>query len=124
MALTLRLLPQILAICTLPPEADPPMTDTDFYSITRTPNELSLVLPETGIPPGTTCESGWRCFYVEGVLPFDAVGVLADLTAPLAAADISIFSVSSYKTDYLLVRQVDLKKACVTLTDAGYSILK
>ena len=124
MSLTLRLLPQILAICTLPPEADPPMTDTDFYSITRTPDELSLVLPETDIPPGATCESGWRCFYVDGSLSLDAVDILADLTAPLAAAEISIFSVSSYKTDYLLVRQVDLKKACVTLTDAGYSILK
>ncbi len=124
MPLTLRLLPQILAICTLPPEADPPMTDTDFYSITRTPDELSLVLPETDIPPGATCEAGWRCFYVDGSLPFDAVGILAGLTAPLAAADISIFSVSSYKTDYLLVRQDDLEKACVTLTDAGYSILK
>ena len=92
MPLTLRLLPQILAICTLPPEADPPMTDTDFYSITRTPDELSLVLPETDIPPGATCESGWRCFYVDGSLSLD---ILADLTAPLAAAEISIFSVSS-----------------------------
>ena len=122
MPLTLRLFPQVLAICTLPPETDLPMTDTDFYSITRTPDELSLVLPETDIPPGATSESGWRCFYVEGSLPFDAVGILAGLSAPLAAADISIFSVSSYKTDYLLVRQNDLEKACVTLIYAGYSI--
>jgi hypothetical protein len=93
--LALGIFLQVLAICALPSETD--------------------------IPPGATSESGWRCFYVEGPLPFDAVGILAGLTAPLAAA-ISIFSVFSYKTDYLLVRLNDLEKACVNLIYAGYSI--
>ena len=124
MQLSLRLFSTPLAVCTLPPDAITLTPNTDFYSITRTPDELSLVLPEANVPPGATAEAGWRCFYVEGPLPFDAVGILAGLTAPLAAADISIFSISTYKTDYLLVRQDDLEKACKTLTDAGYSIIK
>lgn len=124
MPLTLHLLPQTLAICTFPPNTIPPTPNTDFYSITRTPDELSLVLPTTDIPPGATAELDWRCLYIKSPLPFDAIGILAALTAPLAAANISIFSLSTYKTDYILVRQEDLEQTCQTLNDAGYSILK
>ena len=112
-----------LAVCTLPPDAAIPALDTDFYSLTRTPDELSLVVPESLAPSDATIEPGWRCLQVQGPLPFNIVGVLAGLTAPLAAAGISIFSLSTYQTDYLLIQQDDIERACHTLSDAGYTII-
>lgn len=123
MPLTLQLLPQTFALCTLPPDATIPALDTDFYSLTHTPDELSLVVPESLAPSDATIEPGWRCLQVQGPLPFDMVGVLAGLTAPLATANISIFSLSTYQTDFLLIRQNDIDRACQTLSDAGHSIL-
>src|SRR3954471_11539066 len=74
-----------------------------FVSITRTPDELSIVCPEEAVPPDTTVEDGFRALKLPGPIPFSETGVLAGLAGPLAAAGISIFAVSTYDTDYVLV---------------------
>jgi hypothetical protein len=80
-------------------------------SITRTRDELSIVCPEDAVPPDTRVETGWRALVVPGPIPFEQTGVLASIAVPLAAAGISIFAVSTYDTDYVLVREGDVERA-------------
>jgi hypothetical protein len=115
----LRLLetPWRLAICRFAPDAPLPAwvlhASAEFWSITRTPHELSVVCAEDDLPPSVEdkVERDWRAFEVMGPLPFDLPGVVSGLTAPLAAAAIPVFVVSTYDTDYLLVKAVDVVKA-------------
>ena len=101
------------------PEVD---TGPAFLSVTRTEDELSVVSRAENIPSGATTELGWRCLKVRGPLPFDMTGVLAALSAPLAGAGIPIFVVSTYDTDYLLVKSTDLDRTCKTLRNEGHAI--
>jgi hypothetical protein len=87
-----------------------------------TPDELSLVVPEAFAPDGAAIEAGWRALRVAGTLDFSLTGVLASLAAPLAQAGVSIFAVSTYDTDYLLVRESGLAAALVALRGAGHTI--
>ena len=93
-----------------------------FLSITRTDDELSVVSSSSVVPAGVTAETGWRCLRVEGPLPFELTGVLAALSAPLARAKIPIFVVSTFDTDYLLVRAPDLERVCDALHEEGHSV--
>jgi hypothetical protein len=88
-------------------------TSAEFWSITRTPRELSVVCSEDDLPPSVeeNVERDWRAFEVVGPLPFSLTGVVSSLTAPLAAAGIPVFVVSTYDTDYLLVKAVDFVSA-------------
>jgi hypothetical protein len=96
--------------------------DQSFFSITRTPDELSIVCPEESAPEGELCEKGWRCLKVQGPLDFSMTGVMASLAMPLAEAGISIFSVSTFDTDYLLVKERDVERAIDALIKAGHSV--
>jgi hypothetical protein len=98
------------------PEVDP----SSFLSVTRTEGELSIVSSATEVPRGARAEAGWRCLQVEGPLPFELTGVLATLSAPLAEAEVPIFVISTYDTDYLLVKSGDLDRACTTLANQGH----
>lgn len=122
--LTLTVLSDSLAVCRL--GADDPVPAwalaSRFFSITHTTDELSIVCPEEAVPEGVRCERGWRCLRVAGVLPFSDVGILASLTGPLATAGVSVFAVSTFDTDYLLVKAGDLARACEALRNAGHSI--
>ena len=105
--------------------ADDPLPSLErgnFLSMTRTNDELSIVSPSTDVPSGSQVEDGWRCLRVEGPLAFEMTGVLAELSAPLARAEIPIFVVSTYDTDYLLVKLTDLERASVTLRGAGFVV--
>ena len=105
--------------------ADAPLPAADpgcFLSLTRTEDELSIVALSTEVPADAITESGWRCLKVEGPLPFDMTGVLAALSTPLADAGISIFVISTYDTDYLLVKSADLERSCRVLRDAGHTV--
>jgi len=93
-----------------------------FLSMTRTDDELSIVSSSTDVPPGVNAEMGWRCLRVEGPLAFDLTGIVADLSAPLARAEIPIFVVSTYDTDYLLVKAADLERACSALREEGHTV--
>lgn len=122
--LTLSILPESLAICRLDKDAGIPdwALGARFVSITRTSEELSVVCPQSQVPEDVTQDAGWRCLKVEGPLDLSGTGVLASLTAPLAQERISIFAVSTYDTDYLLVKQRDLEKAVRVLSQNGYQI--
>jgi uncharacterized protein len=75
-----------------------------FCTVTRTPEELSLLVEAAAVPHGLEMESGWRGLKLEGPFPFDAVGILAGILNPLAAAGISILAVSTFDTDYVFVK--------------------
>lgn len=120
---TLHVLSGELAICRLVPDADLPNWATgEILSMTRTSQELSIVCSQDRVPDHVQCESGWRCFQVAGPLDFEMVGVIAGLTGTLAAQNISVFVVSTFDTDYLMVRQTDLEAAIASLSAAGHQI--
>lgn len=112
-SLRLTLLPEIFAVARLDPAAARPawLDEASLFSITRTPAELSILCPEPLIPTGVVAEKGFRCFRVEGPLAFSEVGILASLAGPLAEAGVSIFVISTFDTDYLLVPADDLSLA-------------
>jgi hypothetical protein len=120
--LTLSLLPDNYSICRLEPAADiPPWALAgNFFSITRTEEELSLVCSQEVVPDGVLCEKGWRCIMVVGPLDFSLTGILASLTASLAEVGISVFAISTFDTDYLLVKADNLKRAVLKLQEAGH----
>ena len=125
MPLTLRQMPYRLGVCRM--ESTEPIPewigDGAFVSITRTADEISIVCDESRIPPDITAEKNWRCLSVEGPLPFEAVGVLASLATPLAERGISIFVISTYDTDHILVKDDDLERAIDALTACGHTVL-
>jgi hypothetical protein len=121
---SLRVLPGRLAVCKLAPHADIPdwARFGDLISITRTAAELSIVCAQPLVPKEVKAERDWRAFEVIGPLDFNLVGILAALASTLAEAGISIFALSTYDTDYLLVREVELERAASALVEAGHSL--
>src|SRR5438105_6081950 len=91
-------------------------------SSTRTVEELSVVCQQEMVPSGTQAEVGWRCLRVAGAMPFTLVGVLASLTGPVAAAGVGVFAVSTFDTDYLLVKEAEFPAAVAALRGAGHSV--
>jgi uncharacterized protein len=116
----------LLAICRFPPEAAVPawadQVVQPLVSITRTADELSVVLPQAAVPASVPAEPGWRALSVRGPLPFHLTGILASLAAPLAAAGVPIFALSTHDTDWLLVAQDRVGDACAALDAAGHRI--
>lgn len=123
--LALLLSQESLAICRLPADATvPPWAfEGDFVSITRTSEELAIVCLDGTVPASVRRERPWRRLSVRGPLEFSLVGVLASIAAPLAQAGISLFVVSTFDTDHVLVKQSDLERACAALRDAGHTII-
>jgi hypothetical protein len=113
-----------LAICQLPPDREVPpwALGGPFCSVTRTPTEVSVVCLESQVPEGVRLATGWRCLAVEGPLPFELTGALASLATPLARAGVSLFSISTFDTDYLLVREPDVRKAVDALQSHGHRV--
>lgn len=124
MKLSLSVLPLSLSICRLQADAAFPswIQGLPFWSITRTAGEMSLVLPDEAVPTGWKSESGWRALKVDGPLDFSLTGVLSSIATPLAAAGISLFSLSTFDTDYILVKNSQLQPALRTLEDNGFEI--
>lgn len=118
---TLKLLERSFGICKLPAATTIPAWACDgFFSATSTESELSIVCEECQIPDNIERESDWRCLKVVGQLSFDLVGVVAKLTSCLAVANISVFVISTYNTDYCLVKEEYLDLAVETLKQSGY----
>ena len=109
----LTLLPEKFAMVKLSPTGKIPTWATrgNFFSLTRTLDELSIVTLEEYLPQTVAANKGWRAFQVQGPIDFSEVGVLNSLTAPLAKAGISIFAISTYDTDYVLVKEENLMRA-------------
>ena len=123
--LTLSILPESLGICHLDEKSPVPawaIGNISFSSITKTKDELSIVCPQDKIPAGVLAEKNWRAFKIGGPLDLSLTGIVASLSAPLAKAKISIFYISTYQTDYLLVEDKNFKKAKKILS--GFCFLK
>lgn len=122
--LTLTVLHDRFAVCRLPPDAPVPRPPgaCGLFSVTITGKELSVVLPEWAAQEDWQAETGWRALEVAGPLDFSLVGVMASLSAPLAEAGISLFAVSTYDTDYVLVREDGLEAAKLALAAAGHTV--
>lgn len=124
--LSLRLLPGEYAVCRLPPHETVPSdmwSPGDVVSVTRTPRETSVVCREDRAPSGGRIEPGWRVLEVAGPLDFELTGILASLTVPLAEAGVSVFALSTYDTDYLLVRSSSVERGADALRAAGHEVI-
>jgi len=123
-SLHLTLLDGEFAVHRLPPEAEipPQALSGAFYALTRTADELSLVCPAGISVPGSRREGGWSALKVAGPLDFSLTGVLAGLSGALAAAGVSVFALSTFDTDFLLVKAADLPRAVTALRAAGYTV--
>jgi len=117
----LHLLPGSLAVARLSPEAELPgwAREGVLWASVRTREELSIVCEERFVPPEVRAERGWRAFQVEGPLDFSMLGVLAFIAGVLAEAGVSIFTLSTYDTDYILVKGAALERALAALQGAG-----
>jgi uncharacterized protein len=123
-ALVLSPLPGRWAVCRLHAEAAVPAwaEGGSFFSATRTREELSIVCEEAAVPEGVKAERGWAALRLHGPIPFATTGVLASLAAPLAAAGISLFALSTFDTDYLLVKAESLAAAVSALRKSGFEV--
>jgi hypothetical protein len=121
----LSLLPERLAVCWVPPESEYPqwVMGEGLLSITRTADELSVICEEKFVPEDVISEHGWRALKIQGPLNFSLVGVLAPIAKILADNGVSIFSISTYETDYILVKEGTLENVIGVLRQSGYEIL-
>jgi hypothetical protein len=122
--LALIVLPGRFAVCRLPAAADIPTwaIGAEFCSVTRTSDELSIVCIEGAAPDDIPCERGWRCLRIAGTMGFTLTGVLSSLVAPLAAAEIGVFAISTFDTDYLLIPDKHFERALEVLHRAGHGV--
>lgn len=120
----LDVLPQELAVSRLQADAVLPQwaTSGSFHSIVRTSDELCIVCPDALVPESVPTQRGWRCLRVRGPLAFELTGILASLAVPLAQAEVSIFAISTYDTDYILVRREQLARAIAALRAARHEV--
>lgn len=93
-----------------------------FASVTRTSAELSIVAPAAAVPAGVRAEGGWTVLRLQGPFAFDQTGILASFAAPLAEAGIGIFALSTFDTDYVLVRTAQRTGALAALRAAGHRL--
>jgi hypothetical protein len=113
-----------LAVCRFASNAAIPAWALDdggeFSSIVRTADELSIVCAEARVPNGVLAESGWVALKLQGPFPFSVTGVLSSFLQPLAEAQISIFAISTFDTDYVLVKREQLDAAIAALHAVGH----
>jgi uncharacterized protein len=121
---TISVLPDLLAIARLEVDEETPewAVGTGFLSITRTPDELSIVCAVDRVPEKVHASRGWRALKLEGPFDLDLVGVLVSVAVPLAQAGVGILPIGSYDTDYLLVRARQLNEAVKSLVQAGFDV--
>ena len=111
------------AIAQLPASAEMPGWPAgELLSITRTRDELSIVCSESAVPAATHADRGWECLKLEGPIPLKTVGVASELTSLLAKAGVSVFLISTYDTDYLLVKGEMVARAVDALRGGGHSV--
>ena len=112
------------AVCRLPAQAELPdwAHPEHLLSITWRAGETSIVCPERFVPPEVKAERGWRALEVSGPLDFELVGVLSSMLLPLAQAEVSVFVLSTYDTDLILIPEGQLERALSALGDAGHNV--
>jgi hypothetical protein len=120
----LAVLPLSLAVCRLASNMEIPawaLQSRSLLSITYTDDELSIVCPASIVPQGVRAETNWRAIRVQGPLDFLLSGILASLATPLAAANIPLFAISTFDTDYILVKEQHIKHAKYVLEQNGHT---
>jgi hypothetical protein len=122
--LELETLPETFAISKLSPIENIPSwaVSGSFYSISKTSEELSVVCEQKLIPEDVKTENGWRCLKVKGPLDFSLSGILSSLAYPLAENSISIFAISTFDTDYLLIKEKNFRDAVTILRKYGHRV--
>jgi uncharacterized protein len=121
-----RILTERLAVYRLAADAPFPASalESGFFGVARTHDELSVVCSEERVPDDALAERGWVALKLEGPFPFSMTGVLASFLQPLAKAQISIFAISTFGTDYVLIKHTDLKRAVPVLGLAGHEEIR
>ena len=131
--LTMKLLKEIYSVCRLDKNDIIPswIMNGEFFSITKTEDELSIVCSQENLPHNTQyellniqCEKDWRILKVEGPLDFSLLGILASISSLMAQEQISIFALSTYDTDYILVKENDIDAAINALLKNNYDVIK
>ena len=122
--LELSILVDHFAICRLDAGSEIPAwaISPSFLSLTHTTDEVSIVCPQEIVPSEVQCHRGWRCIKVSGPLELGEIGILESLIAPLAQEEISVFAISTFETDYLLVQERYLAKTSEVLRRGGHRI--
>ncbi|APC40849.1 ACT domain-containing protein [Clostridium estertheticum] len=123
--LTMKLLNEKFSVCRLNKNEQIPewVKNSSFYSISKTSDELSIVCSQDSIPSNIKCEKDWRILKVEGPLDFSLIGIISSISTILALKRISIFAVSTYDTDYILVKNKDIDNAILALSNERYEII-
>jgi hypothetical protein len=123
--LSLKVLPDTYAVVRLnPDDALPPwFRPKGFRTVSWTAEELSILCEETMVPAEVSAERGWRCMMLQGPFPFELTGILLAVLAPLAEAGIGIFALSTFDTDYVLVKDAALEPAVDALRRSGHRIV-
>jgi len=122
--LLIKAINDLYGICRLDTNQPVPgwANNSRFYSITRTFEELSIVCSQESIPDDVICEKDWRMLKVEGPLDFSQIGILSSISTVLAQSRISIFAISTFDTDYILLKNKDFDNAIKALRNNGYEI--
>ena len=121
--LVLNKLERLLTVCKVKNIDDIDLSK-EFYFIGKTDEEISLVCETNDVPENTIeREDGWRGFRIQGILDFSLIGILSKLSGILADNKIGIFAVSTFKTDYILVKDADFEKSLAVLLNAGYTVI-
>ena len=112
------------AVCQLDADAPLPpwLPSASFWTVTRADDELSIICSAEAVPFDSSHESGWRLLRLTGPFPFDLTGILASVLTPLAEADVGILAVSTFNTDYMLVKHTRLAAAVAALRAAGHVV--
>jgi hypothetical protein len=117
-------MPDRMAVCRLPAHSAAPLhLAGNFLSVTRTPDEISIVCLSQYAPEDSRMEDGWRAFRIDGQIDFGVTGVLESLINPLAVEKIGVFAISTFDTDYVLVHEAHLEAAIECLRNAGHRVL-
>ena len=124
--LKLQVLPEKFSIHKLMPDGHVPdqVYESDFFSITKTADELSIVCETAILLDSEKSVSGWSCLKVVGLLDFSLTGIMAGLSTCLAEMGISLFAISTYDTDYILVKTDQFESAITALQTAGHTIVE
>ena len=124
MRLQIIIIKGVFAVVQIPPGSQIPnwVGGDRLFAVVNTPDEVSIVCEEKFVPQGVKFEAGWASLMVQGPLDFSLIGILADLSSVLAKAEISIFALSTYNTDYILLKKNQLDEAVKALNQAGYEI--
>ena len=118
----IKSLPYELTVCKVADVSAIDLND-DIFFVGKTDEELSLVCKTTSVPSSAVArDDGWKGFRIEGVLDFSLIGILSKISTILAENKIGIFAVSTYNTDYILVKEENFERALNVLSEAGYEI--